>query len=557
MKRNSKRDREKGAFDLIEEAVHILRMLPGAIFALYFVGTLPFILGLLYFWADMSRSPFAHQHLAEASLGMALLFLWMKFFQCLFANALRAHITGQPPPRWTFSGCSRIFIIQTLIQPTALIVLPVAVILAGIPLAWSYAYYQNITILTSSETDETRVLMSRSYRQALLWPAQNHVLLMILAGFAFFVFLNLVSVGCALPQLLHILFGIDSVYTQSPMSLLNTTFFAAMFCLTYLCVDPVVKTVYFLRCFYGESLQSGVDLKAELKQFTLSAGQLLTPLLLCLVLLSSSLSVVAEETSSPEPVKQTAPSRPAPNIPPPKLDQTIKKVLDQPKYTWRMPREKVLREEADASKGALGKFLERAAESIKNVLRSVFEWIEGGLNKLFKNRPTSTPKPFSGPSDSLRMFLIALLIVVAVALLILLLWIWKKSHRPIEPVISEPIVIVPDLADENVAADQLPEDAWIKLGRELIERGELRLAMRAFYFASLTHLAARNLITIAKFKSNQDYELELHRRAHSIASLRSFSENVSAFDRTWYGLHEVNSEIVNHFASNVERIKAV
>jgi hypothetical protein len=54
--------------------------------------------------------------------------------------------------------------------------------------------------------------------------------------------------------------------------MLNTTFFATAFWLTYLCVDPIAKAVYVLRCFYGESLRSGEDLKAELRNFQATGG---------------------------------------------------------------------------------------------------------------------------------------------------------------------------------------------------------------------------------------------------------------------------------------------
>ena len=94
------------------------------------------------------------------------------------------------------------------------------------------------------------------------------------------------------------------------------------------------------------------------------------------------------------------------------------------------------------------------------------------------------------------------------------------------------------------------------MGRELLGRGELRLALRAFYFASLTHLAARNLITIAKFKSNHDYERELGRRGHALPdTLSLFGENVSMFDRSWYGLHDVSPALVDKFLANFERMK--
>jgi hypothetical protein len=155
--------------------------------------------------------------------------------------------------------------------------------------------------------------------------------------------------------------------------------------------------------------------------------------------------------------------------------------------------------------------------------------------------------------------LIVLLLVAIVGLIAaLLVRIWRgpqeKAGREIN---VEALATVPDLADENVAADQLPEDGWITMARELLARGELRLAVRAFYLASLAHLAQRNLISIARFKSNRDYERELNRRAHALPELMStFTENVSTFDRVWYGTHEVTSTLVEHFQGNIEKIKA-
>jgi hypothetical protein len=35
-----------------------------------------------------------------------------------------------------------------------------------------------------------------------------------------------------------------------------------------------------------------------------------------------------------------------------------------------------------------------------------------------------------------------------------------------------------------------------------------------------------------------------------------FRQNVAAFERVWYGLHEVSHELLEQFARNVERIKA-
>ena len=187
-----------------------------------------------------------------------------------------------------------------------------------------------------------------------------------------------------------------------------------------------------------------------------------------------------------------------------------------------------------------------------------FEWLGRLLGKLFGRafRLPSTSTPGYGWIMSLNLLLYLLVAAVVLGFLYLGYRIWRNRRPREQPIASEPIQPLPNLADENVAADQLPEDGWTKLARELLARGELRLALRAFYLASLAHLAERNLLSIARFKSNQDYQRELLRRAHSFPDLRAaFGENVAVFERIWYGLHEVSLELVHQFAAKVERIK--
>jgi hypothetical protein len=229
------RQRGKNGIELIEEATHLLRLAPAGAWASYYLGSLPFLLGLLYFWADMSRSPFAYQHLVGEAFGMSLLFIWMKCWQTVFARRLRAHLAREPaPPRWTPRRWLRVLLVQSALQPAGLFLLPVALTLV-LPFGWLFAFYQNVTALSLS----------------LLWPMQNHIVLAILVLFGLFVLLNWLSVCFLLPQLLKILLGIETVFTQSPMSFLNSTFFTALLALTYLCLDQLIKAVYVLRCFYG------------------------------------------------------------------------------------------------------------------------------------------------------------------------------------------------------------------------------------------------------------------------------------------------------------------
>jgi hypothetical protein len=77
MKR-SKRQREgRSGLDLVEEATHLLRTLPAATLSVYFIGSIPFVLGLRYFWVDMSRNPCAGVHRIEGALSVTLLFFWV------------------------------------------------------------------------------------------------------------------------------------------------------------------------------------------------------------------------------------------------------------------------------------------------------------------------------------------------------------------------------------------------------------------------------------------------------------------------------------------------
>jgi hypothetical protein len=549
MKRTQRRQEGKGCLDLIEEATHLLRTAPAATLAVYFLGTIPFVLGLLFFWAEMSRSPLAPQHLAGASLGMALLFFWMKFWQAVFARRVRAQAAGEEFPLFTFRRCVRIFFIQAIIQPLALLLLPLALI-PILPFPWVYAFYQNVTALDDGTETALAVLVKNSRKQAALWPMQNSAMLALMLGFAFCVFLNWITVCMALPELGKMLFGIESDFTRSPLALLNTTFLAGMAGMTYLCVDPVLKTIYALRCFYGESLASGEDLKAELKPFVNGAVKTTAAVLFVLAVFSASIAR-AEPTN--------APATPAagPTVSPPGLDQVINQTIHESKYVWRMPREQVI--EPDAQKSLFVQFFEKIGAMIRHWARTVMDWVEKILRALFHHAlPTHVQSESNGYGwiMSLQFLLYGLIAAVIAALAIFIYRVWRARRLPPPAVASEAIQPVPDLTDENIRADQLPEDGWTKLARELLERGEFRLAMRAFYLATLAHLATRNLISIARFKSNRDYERELRRRAHAFPALLAvFGDNISIFEGIWYGMHDVSREIVDHFAANLERLK--
>jgi hypothetical protein len=385
MKRAQRRQLGRGAFDIVEEATHLLRTAPIATLAVYYLGAIPFVLGLLFFWADMSRSPLAPQHISGASFGLALLFFWMKFCQTLFARRVRAQAAREAYLAPGFRRGLRIFFMQAIIQSTALFLLPLASIPA-LPFPWAYALYQNATALDKGEDEGTAALLKKSWRQAKLWAKQNNAMLLILSAFAFCVFLNWLTVCLALPGLAKTLFGIESDFTKSALAMLNTTFFAAMFGLTYLCVDPILKTIYALRCFYGESLESGEDLKAELSPFIHSAVKSIAAVLIFAAILSVG-RVSAETTPAPAPASGQG-------MEAPDLDHTINETIHEQKYIWRMPREKALTDEKP--QGVIGKFFATAGDWIRNCVKGVAEW----LGKILRSRGDLCAGNFHHPPHS-------------------------------------------------------------------------------------------------------------------------------------------------------------
>jgi hypothetical protein len=542
MSRQARRREGTGGLEILEEAVHLLRRVPGSAFASYYVGSVSFVLGFLYFWADMSRGAFAGRHAVEAAFFLSMLFVWMKCWQTVFTRQVNAALTGASAPSWRPGTVVRLVLAQTAIQPSGLLLLPAA-LLVTLPFGWVYAYYQNITIFGDGENQDLKSVTQKARHQAMLFQKQNHVALAVLALFGVFVFLNIGILLYLGPQLLRVLSGIETVFTLADWRVLNTTFLSAVAGMTYLVVDPLVKSVYVLRCFYGESILTGEDLKADLNniRFRSNTGTIATVLFFLAVLPGAAAS--AGEAVFAD-----------------KLDNSISEVISRPEYAWRMPRVNQASDDG-TPKGPFAKFLTEALDTVTGWVNNLKTWIQKAaewiLEKLFgRINMSHGPRAREGLPQSVFILLYTLLAITASVFAVIFLRTWRRRKVP-AAAIGEHVLKMPDLSSEEVAADELTANSWLDLGRDLMERGELRLALRAFYLACLSSLAERGYITIALFKSNQEYERELKRKAHAKPGLLSaFTANVCLFERIWYGTHAVTAEVVRGFIENQKRILA-
>ena len=543
MKRKSQ-EHHKSAILILEEAVHLLRKAPLFLLSGYYIGTLPFILGLFYFWADMSRSADAKSYHAVASLGIALLYIWMKCWHVVFAARVKMSISGQPVPRWSLHRMLTLVTTQTLIHATAFFILPLAALVA-IPFGWCYAFYQNITAEAITELDDLKTLCQKAWFQAKLWPRQNHMLLAIIFIFGVVVFLNLAGAIYILPHLLKKYIGVESMFTLSGSHVINTTFWVVTIGISYLCMNPLVKTVYALRCFYGAALKSGDDLKTELKGLMPGRTGVAIGLFVVALFAGSPIPSIAIEThfASPE-----------------ALDRSIDEVMERREFAWRMPRE-LIAEDEKTPKGPIASVVAWIIDKLGKGIKAVINWVDKLMDWLIGLLPTGDRRTASSNANwitSVRVAVFVLLIGILCALVYILWRSWMRRQNAQAEIVAAAVESTPNLENDDTAADDLPVNRWLELARELTEKGSWRLAIRAFYLATLANLAENELITIEKFKSNREYENELHRRAHQKeALLTAFSKSREVFERVWYGMYEINRPDLDHYAAIQKRMMTI
>ncbi|MBI5528213.1 MAG: DUF4129 domain-containing protein [Deltaproteobacteria bacterium] len=531
--------RGKGPLEILEEAAALLRTTPARDLVTCYLGSVPFVLGLLFFWGYMSSSPFAYTHCAAASLCLTLLFFWMKGWQAVFMRRLTGRLLGKRHAR---TDPARLMAVQIPVQSASFLVIPIAA-LAVVPLGWTFAFFQNVSALDEGENDGLRESLKTAGRLAAMWPAQNHLALAALALFSLFVFLNLGVATYLLPWMLKALLGIETVFARSGQHYLNTTFVAAIAGMTYLCVDPFVRAVYVLRCFYGKSVRTGEDLREGFRGTAPAGGRIAAAVLVTLFIVGASAGAGAGA---------------APRVPPAELDGALSEVIEQPEYTWRLPRERPPDDGSD--KGIFRRFFDQAAALMRSAWSAVVRGIERVLDWVFRQlfrwaleRQGGTD--VSGWPSYVKWLLGALLGAVCLCLAVFIARMWRARRRKASETAPEVAAPTPDLLSEDTRPETLPRDRWLELADDLLRRKEYRLALRAVYLATLAHLGQREIIFLARFKTNREYERELRRHASSRPNLvAAFAENVSAFDRSWYGMHEVSPVVFERFRENSRQV---
>ncbi|MBN2685922.1 MAG: hypothetical protein JXR40_11635 [Pontiellaceae bacterium] len=527
---------ELGCIDLLENAVQLLRATPLSVWLGYYIGAVPFILGLLFFIADMSTSAFAEDHCVTAALGLALLYVWMRFRQARFCRCLQEQEGFFQQASVAREARLQEFLFYLITSAWVVVLYPVAWVLM-MPVPWATAYLNSLCIVDGSR-QSIREASGKAWAAARIQPIQNIFAGVILSLFGTVVALNLTTVGVRLPQLIKSLLGIETPLAQHYYWAMNPTFIGIILGLTYLIVDPLVKAVYVLRFSAFESIPTGRDILLELKRIPVkrrTKGVARMGAILLLFGCVQGVQAAAPETTAPVSIEQ--------------MDQSLDRTMKEREFVWRMPREKVEQKEFEKPG-----WFERWMERIDKFFDRLFKRKEKAAEERDFDPKFSKHKPLD-----IKSVMTLLLIVLLGGGLVFLIRSFRRKNRPPAAAVASAERALPtevDLDDANLTATLLEEDEWIELARSLALSGDLRKAVRAWFLAGLAYLARVNLLTVRPAKSNRDYRWELARRARRRPNLIPvFSEHIVVFERIWYGLHSVLPGDIDQMEINMEKLR--
>jgi len=522
--------RQGRAVTTLEDAVRLLRSAGFSSIGVHWTGSVPLALGTLLFWNALTRGGMSNQQCAAWSLALALLYLWMHCWRSVFAGGLMRGLADDGRAmQWTPQKAARLAATQSFVGATKMAVWPMA-LLVGFPFARMIAFYRYAAALGDRDDLGGFPLIARARRLAGLENGLSWAILPFLWLLGFAATLNLALAFAILPQLIKMLAGYESEFSRSQEFYTNSPlFFVVVLTAGWLAFDPFVQAVYCVRCFHAEGLETGEDLRARLRRMRGAIAAL------ALVLWMALPRVATAAVSSAE------------------LEQAARKAMQAPEYSWRLPRPPVT--------GFRGKpwvvavterILHAGAAALQWIGRAiswVLRWIFGQLGGMPDSQGGALPR--SGLHWS-----VYLLIAVAAGAVLVLAWRNRVFRRRRHPQVEAAGIPAVRIEDEDLSADRLPEGRWLEMARQLLDAGNFRLALRAFYLANLAWLGQGQWLAIDQGKTNREYELELQRRARARTEARVlFAQNIAAFERCWYGMHGVSRVDVEAFRGRVDEMK--
>jgi hypothetical protein len=493
------------------------------------------------------------------------LYAWLKMTQAWFARAVWARLLpdGGLPSLTAGAWFRRTGALLML----ASVSLPAQVVAAGLvlPFAWVHAFFHHgVTLAYTHDLGPRplRRLTRLSARLAHHEPLAHHFSLLLLLALGLLVWGAVFAAGLVLPFLLKILTGLESEFTRNPLAAaFDSLYLSVTVSVAWMIVSPYVRVVYGLRTFQVRSRRTGEDLLARLEAARSRAAAVAAAGLLLLIVPSVAGATAPGADPSP-PVRSSVD---APGVPPSQgrdLAGAIRATLSAREYQWRLPPMPPV--DAAAGESGLVTAFKNAVKTVRDAVREIDRMVSeagGALRRLLGGGAPGGSSSDAGAAGGFQASALrgVLYLLGGGGLAVLLVggwWKWRNRHRPPVPAaVAGPPGATVSLADEATLASALPEDEWLRMAQVQRDGGDLRLAVRAVFLATLASLGEQRLIDIARSKSNRDYFVEVRLRAAARREVPEiFGRSVGVFERAWYGLHEVAPHWVQELLDNHQRL---
>ncbi len=519
-------------FELLDEAYFLIRDNKFELLPLYLIGSVPFIAGLMLFIYQLGHRRADDVDIVVWAMILTVLFCWKNLFFCLFNDAMMRVLSGDSPrlsmrqlatsgARLTIllAWCLVIFCLTIAFPLTLVVLFPLMFLV--IPLYWATAGVVCATDVESGIFSIIKKIFIHLGRRPVHAVAGAFILLLIML----IVFLNLMGMTLIIPAILKTFFNLDTAFSHvSDISTLvglifNSTIFSIVIGVAWLMLEPLYTSYCMLRVFYGESKLKGLDLKAKVLRFSRNV------LLIVAIFFSGA---VVSASNTPENKSVTVKKKTAR-----KLEDDIKHTLKKSEFQWRDESVPV----KNTKESWIWHYVRKAMDYVGEKLKGFFKW----LKKVFKKIIPDFDLPdYSGPGAAWLILwevgkFVLLFLVLAAVIVFLYRYIKKRKESGLIGA-GTSLISLPDLNDDELRADVLEQGEWLKLGSDLLEQGQYRLALRAFYLGCICALADRCLLNVAIGKSDYEYFAELKRRGHSEPELiTGFGEAIKVFQRVWYG----------------------
>jgi hypothetical protein len=525
----------------------------------YYAGAAPLVLCFIPLWVIDGQIRVSDDALLGEAVLLAAAYLLRLSAAARYMERVRESAFGVPAikPGGALGrtvALGRLVAWKIVLSAAALIALPTV---AGAP--WFYGACQ-FASLEAQESGGERHSVRGCLALAGRWYGGCFLLFLLLFPLWGAVWLNCLILAAFLPQLLHSVFGVNTLLsTDTGMQSLaqSSAFWLALFAGAWLALDPIVKCTFVVVYQYLRSRREGDDLRGLLaglprgeqkkaeKMSGAGTGRAAT--VGALALLAALLFVVPLQTKAQDAAPAQGDGAQAAtgtlqDAHVQKLRQALNQESQRAVYRWH---------DADhpSQPTWLDKLFDKLSDGTHRIWKAFSDLVRSFLPKGLNFQPNSG-KPSAWRLQDLRLW-IGLILVLSLAAGIFLI-VRRRQRDAIPLSVPAGTMPLPDLSDAAIATDH-SEDEWFSLANRLENEGELRLALRAAYLGLLAGLSQREWLTIRRDRTNREYLNEFKRRwgRRPQAAMETRAEiperlrgSLRLFDRVWYGAYALTPEAV-------------